>query len=106
MRATAPATSNSPRMRMRITASDLDVHDLLDHHRPRDDHEHADCEQDASGGMGEERFHVIRVEERDHEQQTDGQKRYDPAGESPLSSQAPHQPAERGSLADPLDHAI
>src|SRR4051794_30816147 len=106
MSATAPATSTRPRMRTKITAaSDPDVHDLLDHHRAENDHEHADPEHEPSGGMREERFHVIRVEERNHEQQSDGQERDDPAGQSPLGSQASHQPAERGSLADPLDHA-
>src|SRR5207248_1793656 len=107
MSATAPPTSSSPKMRMRITAaSDLDVHDLLDHQGAAHDHDHADREHEPSGSVREERFHIRRIQQRHHEKQADGQKRDDPAGESPLRGQAAYQSAERRPLADPLDHAI
>ena len=63
-------------------------------------------ERDQPGGVREQRPHVVRVDDRDREQQADGQQRDDPAREASLGGQRADEAPQLLPLADALGDAV
>src|SRR5579862_9614925 len=78
---TSPRPSKArPAMRksMVLVLLDLDFDDLLDHEGAAHHEQRRDHEQDAAAQLREQRVEIVRVEQRDRDQQADRQQGDDP----------------------------